>query len=156
MYTLTLRYLHYFNIRINNRYLFLPQVFLKYYHTEQLDAVMLSCISKVVICQKYSRGLLARKLYKGMKDAKRAERSSQVSSMCHCVRQVSSSTAEILRKLNTFDIEQQVINIIIINIIWLHLDLALKTVNVGSYLILITSAYGNVERAVSCVLYIFV
>jgi len=24
MYTLTLRYLHYFNIRINNRYLFLP------------------------------------------------------------------------------------------------------------------------------------
>src|SRR6218665_1258330 len=117
---------------------------------------MLSCISKVVICQKYSRGLLARKLYEGMKDAKRAERSSQFSSMCHCVSQVSSSTAEILRKLNTLDIEQQVINIIIINIIWLHLDLALMIVNVGPYLILITSAYGNVERAVSCVLYIFV
>jgi hypothetical protein len=68
---------------------------------------MLSHISKVVTFQKYSRGLLARKLYEAMKKAKHAERTSQLCSMCHYVKQLSSSTAEVLHQLNRLDTEQK-------------------------------------------------
>lgn len=80
---------------------------------------MLLNISKVVTFQKYSRGLLARKLYERMMDATHTERTSQLSSMCYHVDRLSSSTEETLQQLHKFDMEQVII-------IWLHLEMTLK------------------------------